>query len=176
MDEFDLKMLQALQQDGRLTNQELADRIGLSPSQCSRRRVVLEKAGVIAGYHAAISNKAVGLDVLVFIQVSLATQAPDSGQAFVKLIRGVDEVQECYSLTGEADYLVKLVVPNLETLSRVINEVFLPHRSVGRVRSSVVLDRVKETARLPLQRLSPSDRKAGARLLGPPGRRTRNRS
>src|ERR1700738_180244 len=106
MDEFDLKMLQALQQDGRLTNQELADRIGLSPSQCSRRRVMLEKAGVITGYHASISNRAVVLDVLVFIQVSLATQAPDSGQAFAKLIRGVDEVQECYSLTGEADYLV----------------------------------------------------------------------
>jgi DNA-binding Lrp family transcriptional regulator len=176
MDEFDLKMLRALQQDGRLTNQELADLIGLSPSQCSRRRVTLEKAGVITGYHAAVSNAAVGLNVLVFIQVSLATQAPDSGQAFAKLIRGVDEVQECYSLTGEADYLVKLVVPNLEALSRVINDVFLPHRSVGRVQSSVVLDRVKETARLPLQRPSQSDRKAGARPPGPSSRKTRPRS
>jgi DNA-binding Lrp family transcriptional regulator len=176
MDEFDLKMLQALQQDGRLTNQELADRIGLSPSQCSRRRVMLEKAGVITGYHAAVSNSAVGLDVLVFIQVSLATQAPDSGQALAKLIRSVDEVQECYSLTGEADYLVKLVVPDLETLSRLINEVFLPHRSVGRVRSSVVLDRVKETARLPLRSSSQSDRKADTRLSGTSSRRARNRS
>ena len=70
---------------------------------------------------------------------------------------------------GEADFLVKLVVPDLETLSRLINEVFLPHRSVGRVRSSVVLDRVKETARLPLLQ---SDRKAGARLPEPSGRRT----
>jgi DNA-binding Lrp family transcriptional regulator len=79
-------------------------------------------------------------------------------------------------LTGEADYLVKLVVPDLETLSRLINEVFLPHRSVGRVRSSVVLDRVKETARLPLRSSSQSDRKADTRLSGTSSRRARNRS
>lgn len=121
-------------------------------------------------------DKAVGLDVLVFIQVSLATQAPDSGQAFARLIREVDEVQECYALTGEADYLVKLVVPDLETLSRLINKVFLPHRSVGRVQSSVVLDRVKETARLPLRRLTHPERKADVRLRERPARRTRSRS
>jgi DNA-binding Lrp family transcriptional regulator len=176
MDEFDLKMLHALQQDGRLTNQELAEHIGLSPSQCSRRRVSLEKSGVVTGYHAAVSNKAVGLDVLVFMQVSLATQAPDSGQAFAKLIRGVDEVQEAYSLTGEADYLVKLVVPNLETLSRVINEVFLPHRSVGRVQSSVVLDRVKESVKLPLRGPSVAERKTDVPKQRTPNRKTRTRT
>src|SRR5882757_11276037 len=154
MDDFDLKLLKALQQDGRLTNLELADRIGLSASQCSRRRTALEESGVIEGYHAALANQAVGLDVLVFIQVSLATQSPDSAQAFAKLIRGLEEVQEAYSLTGEADYLVKLVVPDLKTLSRILNEVFLPHRSVGHVRSSVVLDRVKQTTQLPLRHLS----------------------
>ncbi len=154
MDDFDLKLLKALQEDGRLTNLELAERIGLSASQCSRRRAALEESGVIEGYHAALANQAVGLDVLVFVQVSLATQSPDSGQAFVKLVRGVEEVQEAYALTGEADYLVKMVVPDLKTLSRILNEVFLPHRSVGHVRSSVVLDRVKQTMRLPLHHLS----------------------
>jgi DNA-binding Lrp family transcriptional regulator len=153
MDDFDLKLLNALQDDGRLTNLELAARIGLSASQCSRRRAALEKSGVIHGYHAALANQAVGLDVLVFVQVSLATQSPDSGQAFAKLIGGVEEVQEVYSLTGEADFLVKLVVPDLKTLSRILNEVFLPHRSIGRVRTSVVLERVKHTMRLPLRHL-----------------------
>jgi DNA-binding Lrp family transcriptional regulator len=157
MDTFDLKLLDALQGDGRLTNLELADRIGLSASQCSRRRTALEQSGVIEGYHAVLANQAVGLDVLVFIQVGLATQSSDSAQAFGKLIRGLDEVQEAFSLTGESDYLVKMVVPDLKTLSRILNEVFLPHRSVAHVRSSVVLDRVKQTTRLPLRHLAETE-------------------
>src|SRR3954463_11886773 len=163
MDAFNIKLLNALQEDGRLTNLELAERIGLSASQRSRLRTALEQSGVIEGYHAALANQAVGLDVLVFIQVSLAAQSPDSAQAFAKLIRGLEEVQEAYSLTGEADYLVKLVVPDLETLSRILNEVFLPHRSVGHVRSSVVLDRVKQTTQLPLRHLSELNDTKGAR-------------
>jgi DNA-binding Lrp family transcriptional regulator len=149
----------------------LAERIGLSASQCSRRRTALEQSGVIEGYHAALANQAVGLDVLVFIQVGLATQSPDSAQAFAKLIRGLEEVQEAYSLTGEADYLVKLVVPDLKTLSRILNEVFLPHRSVGHVRSSVVLDRVKQTTQLPLRHLSELNDTTGARQRMSPVRK-----
>jgi DNA-binding Lrp family transcriptional regulator len=171
MDAFDLKLLNALQDDGRLTNQELAERIGLSASQCSRRRAALETSGVIEGYHAALANEAVGLNVLVFVQVSLATQSPDSGQAFAKLIRGLDEVQEAYSLTGEADFLVKLVVPDLKTLSRILNDVFLPHRSVGRVRSSVVLDRFKQTMRLPLHHTGADDARAARQRTSPKRRR-----
>lgn len=153
MDEFDIKLLDALQVDGRLTNNDLADRVGLSASQCSRRRTALEEAGVIESYHAWLAAEALGLDVLVFIQVTLATHSPDNAQAFVKLISGIEEVQEAYSLTGEADYLVKMAVPDLKALSRILNGVFLPHRSVAHVRSSVVLDRVKQTTRLPLSHL-----------------------
>lgn len=153
MDGFDLKLLAALQQDGRLTNNELAERISLSPSQCSRRRLALEQSGVIEGYHAALANEAVGLGVVVFVQVSLAAQSPDSAQAFGKLIRGMAEVQEAYALTGEADYLIKMVVPDLKALSRILNDVLLPHRSVGHVRTSVVLDRIKQTTQLPLGHL-----------------------
>jgi DNA-binding Lrp family transcriptional regulator len=171
MDDFDLKLLNALQEDGRLTNLELAERIGLSASQCSRRRTALEQSGVIEGYHAALANQAVGLDVLVFVQVSLATQSPDSGQAFAKLIRGLEEVQEAYSLTGEADFLVKLVVPDLKTLSRILNDVFLPHGSVGHVRSSVVLDRVKQTTQLPLRHLAEARETKGARQQTPSTRK-----
>jgi DNA-binding Lrp family transcriptional regulator len=154
MDEFDLKLLDALQDDGRLANNELADRIGLSASQCSRRRAALEQSGVIESYRAVLRAEALGLDVLVFIQVALATHSPDSAQAFAKLIGGIEEIQEAFSLTGEADYLIKMAVPDLKTLSRILNNVFLPHRSVAHLRSSVVLDRVKQTTRLPLRYLS----------------------
>jgi DNA-binding Lrp family transcriptional regulator len=166
MDEFDIKLLKALQEEGRLTNNELAERIGLSASQCSRRRAVLEESGVIESYHAVLSAEAVGLDVLVFIQVGLAAQSPDSGQAFVKLIDGIDEVQEAFSLTGDADYLVKMVVPDLKVLSRILNNVLLPHRSVAHVHSYVVLDRVKQTTQLPLRYLSEAGGTQGARRRG----------
>ena len=163
VDDFDIKLLKALQEDGRLTNNELADRIGLSASQCSRRRTALEQSGVIRSYHAVLSAEAVGLDVLVFIQVGLATQSPDSGDAFVKLIDSIEEVQEAFSLTGDADYLVKMAVPDLKTLSHILNDVLLPHRSVAHVHSYVVLDRVKETKRLPLRYLSEAHGAKGSR-------------
>jgi DNA-binding Lrp family transcriptional regulator len=163
MDDFDLKLINALQDDGRLTNAELAQRIGLSASQCSRRRSALEAEGVIEGYHATIANQAVGLDVIVFIHVGLATQSADSSRAFRALIGRMEEVQEAFSLTGETDYLVKMVVPDLNTLSRILNDVFLPHRSIEHVRSSIVLDRVKQTTRLPLRHLVKPDRTKGSR-------------
>ena len=161
MDDFDIKLLNALQEDGRLTNNELAERIGLSASQCSRRRTALEESRVIESYHAVLSAEAIGLDVLVFVQVGLATQSPDSGRAFIKLIDGLDEVQEAFSLTGDADFLVKLAVPDLKTLSHILNDVLLPHRSVAHVHSYVVLDRVKQTTRLPLRYASRAHRVQG---------------
>src|SRR5215470_6248392 len=165
MDEFDVKLLRALQDDGRLTNYDLAERVGLSPSQCSRRRTALEDAGVIGSYHAALSATALGLDVIVFVQVTLATHSPDNSKRFAKLVDGLEEVQEAYSLTGEADYLVKMAVPDLAALSRILNDVFLPHESVAHVRSSIVLDRLKQTMRLPLRHLmnTRSETKSGRR-------------
>ena len=153
MDSFDVKLLAALQSDGRLTNDELARAVGLSGSQCSRRRQALEEATVIAGYRAHLDPEALGLHVTVFVQVTLATHSPDNSKRFQKLIDGLPEVQEAYSLTGEADYLIKLIVTDLKALSRILNEVFLPHASVAHVRSSIVLDRLKQTSALPLGHL-----------------------
>ncbi len=170
MDDFDVKLLRALQEDGRLTNYDLAARVGLSASQCSRRRAALEQAGVIESYHAALSAQALGLGVIVFIQVTLATHSPDNSKRFAKLISGLDEVQEAYALTGEADYLVKMALPNLAALSRILSDVFLPHESVAHVRSSIVLDRLKQTMRLPLRHLGRSEPKPT------PGRSPRRRS
>ncbi len=150
MDRFDVKLLEAVQADGRLTNQDLADRVGLSASQCSRRRAALEHGGVIESYYAKLSAEAVGLQVTAFVQVTLATHSPDNAQLFHALIAGLDEVLECFALTGETDYLVKMVVSDLKALSRILNEVFLPHESVAHVRSSIVLACLKQTTRLPL--------------------------
>jgi len=150
MDTFDRKLLAALQDDGRLTNQELADRVGLSSSQCSRRRATLEAAGIIESYHAHLSAEALGLGVVVFVAVTLAAHSPDTSKRFRGLIDGLEEVQEAYALTGTADYLVKLVVPDLKALANILNDVFLPHASIQHVHSSIVLDRLKQTSCLPL--------------------------
>jgi DNA-binding Lrp family transcriptional regulator len=158
MDHFDVKLLQALQSNGRLSNFELADVVGLSASQCSRRRATLEDAGAIASYHAHLDREVLGLGIVVFVQVTLATHSPDNSKRFLKLIESLEEVQEAYALTGEADYLIKATITDLKALSRLLNDVFLPHDSVAHVRSSIVLDRLKQTSELPLGHLMPAEK------------------
>ena len=151
VDALDLKILAALQDDGRLTNQQLADAIGLSASQCSRRRMRLEDEKVIAGYRASLAAEALGFSLIAFIHITLATHSPDNAKKFRALVNRVDDIQDAYSLTGDADYLLKAVLRDLKSLSHIVNNVLMPHQSVAHVRSSIVLDRLKETSRLPLR-------------------------
>ena len=153
MDAFDLDLLDALQRNGRMTNNELAEQVRLSPSQCSRRRAQLEQDGVIAGYHAELSGAAIGLEVSAFVRMALHTHSPENAKRFLDLINSLDEVQEAYALTGESDYLVKIIVPSLAALSRLLADVFLPNPAVANVRSSIVLDCLKRTRRAPLAHL-----------------------
>lgn len=153
VDAFDLKMLAALQDDGRLTNQQLADLVGLSASQCSRRRMRLEQEKVISGYHADLAGEALGFGLVAFIQITLATHSPDNANKFRELVNRVDDIQEAYSLTGDADYLLKVMLRDLKSLSAIVNDVLMPHQSVAHVRSSIVLDRLKESTKLPLRAL-----------------------
>jgi DNA-binding Lrp family transcriptional regulator len=155
VDGFDLRILGALQDDGRLTNQELAEIAGLSASQCSRRRMRLETEKIIAGYRAELNSEALGFSVIAFIQITLATHSPDNAKNFRALINRVDDIQEAYSLTGDADYVLKAVLRDLKGLSDIVNNVLMPHPSVAHVRSSIVLDRLKESAKLPLKELVP---------------------
>ena len=150
VDSFDLKMLAALQDDGRLTNQQLADAVGLSASQCSRRRTRLEDDGIVAGYHADLAAERLGFNVVAFVHITLATHSPDNARHFRDLVQRVDDVQEAYSLTGDADYLLKIILRDLKSLSDIVNNVLMPHPSVAHVRSSIVLDRLKATTKLPL--------------------------
>src|ERR1700748_3548310 len=150
-DAFDLRILAALQEDGRLTNQQLAEIVGLSASQCSRRRMRLEEEKVIAGYHADLAGEALGFNLIAFINITLATHSPDNSKKFRELVNRVDEIQEAYSLTGDADYVLKAVLRDLKGLSDIVNNVLMPHPSVAHVRSSIVLDRLKESPGLPLR-------------------------
>ena len=151
LDAFDHKILRALQDDGRLTNQELADIAGLSASQCSRRRMRLEEEKVISGYRAELASEALGFGVIAFIQITLATHSPDNAKKFRALVGRIDDIQEAYSLTGDSDYVLKAVLRDLKSLSDIVNDVLMPHPSVAHVRSSIVLDRLKESGKLPLR-------------------------
>ncbi len=151
VDAFDLKILAALQEDGRLTNQELADIAGLSASQCSRRRSRLEEEKIIQGYHADLASEALGFNVIAVVHITLATHSPNNAKRFRDLVRRVDAIQEAYALTGDADYLLKIALRDLKSLSDIVNNVLMPHESVAHVRSSIVLDCLKTTRKLPLK-------------------------
>jgi DNA-binding Lrp family transcriptional regulator len=153
MDEFDLKLMDALQVDGRLTNHELAEAVGLSASQCSRRRAALEDDGVIESYRAILSGDAIGIGLFAFVEVSLAKHSKTISRNFFATLEHIDMVQEAYAVTGEADYLLKVAIPDLAGLSTFLNETLLSHEAVARVRSYIVLQRLKQTTRLPLGHL-----------------------
>ncbi len=151
LDTFDFKILRALQNDGRLSNQNLAEIAGLSASQCSRRRMRLEEEKVISSYRAELASEALGFGVIAFIQITLATHSPDNAKKFRALVSRIDDIQEAYALTGDADYMIKAVLRDLKSLSQMVNEILMPHPSVAHVRSSIVLDRLKESGKLPLR-------------------------
>jgi DNA-binding Lrp family transcriptional regulator len=155
LDQFDLNLLSALEADGRLTNAELGEKVGLSASQCSRRRIRLEESGIIEGYHARLDSARLGIGLRAFIQVSLSTHSKENAKDFRDLVNGIAEIQEAYALTGDTDYLLKVVTANLTGLAHVINDLLLPHASVARVRSSIVLDKLKDSHRLPLKSAMP---------------------
>jgi DNA-binding Lrp family transcriptional regulator len=150
MDSFDRRLLAAIQDNGARTNQELAELVGLSASQISRRRQQLEQEGLISGYAARLSAEKLGFGVRVFVHVSLAAHSPDNSRRFAELVARTPEIQEAHALTGDSDYLLKVVVRGLKDLSALINDTLLPHESVDRVRSEIVLETLKETVALPL--------------------------
>jgi len=150
LDEFDRKLLRLLQDDARLTNNELSERINLSPSQCSRRRMRLEETGIIKGYRADLDRERLDLGIVNIITVTLATHNRDNAQRFARLIAGLPEVMEAHALTGEMDYIIKVVTPDLKSLSAFVNDVLLPHESVQHVKTAIVLETLKESAALPV--------------------------
>jgi DNA-binding Lrp family transcriptional regulator len=144
LDAFDLRLLDALQRDASLSRDALADAVGLSASQVARRRQALEEAGVIRRYRAEVDPAAIGLAILVFMHVKLHAHSPANSKRFHAFVRSIPEVLEAHSLTGDFDYLLQVRVGSLPDLARLVNEVLLPHESVDRVRSDIVLETLRE--------------------------------
>ena len=149
----DRKLLEILQKDGHLTNLELAERVSLSPSACLRRVRALEKAGVIRRYVALVDARKVGLALTAFVNLKLEKRGRQPADAFARAVKDWPEVLGCHSLTGDMDYVLRVQVEDLDHFSRFVMDSLLKHPSVLDVKSSFVLEEVKETTALPLAQL-----------------------
>ena len=145
LDRIDRHILQLLQMDGRMTNIELARRVGISPPPCLRRVRALETAGLIRGYHADLAPQALGFGVAVFAQIGLAHQAEADLKAFENLVATWPEVREAHMLAGETDFLLKIVAPDWDSYQRFLSLKLTPAPNVAHVKSALVL-RVSKSA------------------------------
>ncbi|MDR6990128.1 Lrp/AsnC family transcriptional regulator [Luteimonas sp. 3794] len=150
LDRTDLLLLAELQRNGRLTNADLAERIHLSPSACLRRVQRLERDGVIAGYRADVSAERLGLGLQAFVRVQLKHHDSAAVAGFAALVNGWEEVIACHALTGDMDYLLQVIVRDLEHFSRFLLDRLLNQPAVEDVNSSFVLRTVKADRGLPL--------------------------
>lgn len=150
LDAIDLRILAELQQDGSLTNVELARRVHLSPSPCLARVKALEGAGVIERYVALADAKALGLGLTVFINISLKSQSKEALAEFERRIAEHDEVMECYLMTGDSDYLIRVAVTDIAALERFILDQLTPIPGIEKIRSSFALKQVRYKTALPL--------------------------
>lgn len=150
LDTIDLRILDELQRDGGLSNVELARRVQLSPSPCLARVKALETSGVIDRYVALANAKALGLGLNVFISISLTTQSKQSLADFEQRIAEHDEVMECYLMTGDSDYLIRIAVADMAALEKFILEQLTPIPGIEKIRSSFALKQVRYKTALPL--------------------------
>lgn len=150
LDETDIRLLSALQKNAQLTAQDLGAELGLSPSQAGRRRQRLETEGLIRGYAAKLDPVQLGLAIQAFVQVELTRHGPEQGGSFTRLLDTRPEVVSAWTLTGNADYLLRVYCEDLPALNRLIHEILLPHDAVAKVQSQIVMDQCKPDAPLPL--------------------------
>ena len=150
IDAKDRQLLAALQQDASLTAQALGERISLSPSQAARRRARLEAEGYVTATTARLDPLRLGLRVQAFVQVQMASHAPDQARGFERLLQTLPEIVSVWTLTGEADYLLRVWCADLGALNELIHERLLPHPAVARVHSQIVMNQLKTFRGLPL--------------------------
>jgi DNA-binding Lrp family transcriptional regulator len=150
LDAVDLKILTELQRDGSLSNVELAKRVHLSPSPCLARVKALELAGVIDRYVALANASVLGLGLNVFISISLKEQSIEALATFEQRIAEHDEVMECYLMTGDSDYLIRVALPDIAALEKFILEQLTPIPGIEKIRSSFALKQVRYKTALPL--------------------------
>jgi Lrp/AsnC family transcriptional regulator, leucine-responsive regulatory protein len=169
LDQFDVRILRQLQEDARLTNVKLASAVGLSPSPCLRRVRELVRRGIIRGQVALLDPDAVGLPVSTFIQVTLDKQAKEALEVFEAAVREQPEVMECYLMTGEADYLLRVVTPDLAAYHHFLMERLTRIPGIANIKSSLALKQVQYRTAMPLGHIAEGDqRRVTARASRPP--------
>ena len=151
LDRIDLRILDLLQQDGRLSNQEIAERVALSPSPCLRRIRRLEQIGVIRRYAALLDPQRVGLGLLAYVNVKLEKRGKMPMEEFGARVQAWPEVSACYAMTGDMDYLVHVIARDVEHLSQITLKALVRIPGVRDVKSIIVLETVKQTRALPLE-------------------------
>lgn len=154
LDELDRKILNCLQENARISNSELAEAVGLSASPCWRRVRALEDAGVVRKYAAIVEPKMIGLPVNVFVSVTLEKQVEDWLERFETALRDRPEVMECYLMTGEFDYLLRVVVPDLQAYEKFVLEHLTRIPGIAGIKSSFALKQVQYKTALPLGHLA----------------------
>lgn len=152
-DVFDLKILASLQENGGLSNLELAKKVGLSPSPCLRRVRALEEKGVIQGYQALINRRAIGLGIRAFIELKLERQSESATEKFISGVKRMPEVISCHLMTGSHDYLLDVVTVDMDAYSEFTTKKLISLPGVAEVRSGFVLKEVSDRGALPLEHL-----------------------
>ena len=151
LDNVDRQILHDLQNDGRVTNVELAKRAGISAPPCLRRVRVLEDAGIIKGYHADVDQDALGYNVLVFAFVGLTSQAETDLQEFETLVSSWSQVRECHMLMGETDFLLKIVAQDWDDFQKFLTSHLTPARNVSHVKTALAIRSAKQLAGVPIE-------------------------
>lgn len=150
LDAVDIRILDVLQRDGRISNLDLADRVALSPSACLRRTKLLEERGIIAAYRAYLSGEALGLELEAFVHVSMRNDLPNWHETFTQAIGSWPEVVSAYVITGDSHYLLRVVAPDLKHYSSFILNKLYKAPGVMDIRSNIVLQAVKDTPGAPV--------------------------
>jgi Lrp/AsnC family leucine-responsive transcriptional regulator len=153
MDRIDRRILEVLQEDGRLTNVELAERVALSPSPCLRRVKRLEDEGIIAGYRAVLDRRRLGLGLTVLVEIKVGQHSRDNAAEHHRALAAIPEVVACHMVSGAADFIAEVVVPDLEAYERVLTEKLLTLPHVSDIRSNFAIRTIKAAAPLPLGHL-----------------------
>lgn len=152
-DEFEIRMLEILQHDGRKPVSELAQQIGLSNTPCARRFEALQETGIIKGFSARIGRRAVGLMVEVFVQVRLVSHSDGSPEKFIAAVRRMDEVSACWTMTGDYDFLLHVMVPTVDALNAFVMHSLMRLPGVRDVHTQLVLQNIKGPGHVPLGHL-----------------------
>ena len=148
-DKIDLKILKILQQNSKITNLDLSKKIGLSPAPTLERVKKLETSGIIKSYHALVDTQAIGLSVKTFVLVSLAWQKENALNAFLEKIKKISEITECYIITGEADFLIKIICSDIPTYEKLLFKTLTQIEEIERLKTLMTLSTVKDSKLLP---------------------------